>query len=255
MNKHHIVSGLKPTHGLQRAGENGPRRRHGGLPRSAGRQADGALAWQPGPADGDAVGAGRWQGAAGEHRWGPRVAPGRRSGGGAHPSGGSACGGRARCRRRGGGQCWGRRGSGERRGGGREAGKGAAGVMSERRGGITVWGRELGRRCWGSPFFKRGGGGRAQAWRGKGSATGGRGRWRCHATVEGGGVGATRDGAADRWAGTRRGPVDSGWVRGRGSAARHRACETRLSVGAGGKTGRAWASRRRKWTGPSPDAQ
>jgi hypothetical protein len=29
-------------------------------------------------------------------------------------------------------------------------------VMSERRGGITVWGRELGRRCWGSPFFKGG---------------------------------------------------------------------------------------------------
>jgi hypothetical protein len=42
--------------------------------------------------DGGTVGAGRWQGAAGEHRWGPGVAPGRRSGGGAHPSGGSACG-------------------------------------------------------------------------------------------------------------------------------------------------------------------
>jgi hypothetical protein len=39
--------------------------------------------------DGGVVGAGRQQGAAGEHRWGPRVAPGRRSGGGAHPSGGS----------------------------------------------------------------------------------------------------------------------------------------------------------------------
>jgi hypothetical protein len=90
----------------------------GGLPRAAGW----ATAWRPSPAeeaardarkqgapcalvvrspraartrrrddalDGGAVGAGRWQGAAGEHRWGPGVAPGRRSGDGAHPSGGS----------------------------------------------------------------------------------------------------------------------------------------------------------------------
>jgi hypothetical protein len=39
-----------------------------------------------------------WWGLAGEHRWGPRVAPGRWSGGGAHPSGGSACGGGVGCR-------------------------------------------------------------------------------------------------------------------------------------------------------------
>jgi hypothetical protein len=32
--------------------------------------------------------------------------------------------------------------------------------------------------------------------------------------VEGSGVGVTRDDVADRWAGTRRGPVISGWVRG-----------------------------------------
>jgi hypothetical protein len=36
-----------------------------------------------------AVGAGWRQGATGEHRWGPGVAPGRRSGVGAHPSSGS----------------------------------------------------------------------------------------------------------------------------------------------------------------------
>jgi hypothetical protein len=39
--------------------------------------------------DGGAVGAGRRQGAASEHRRGPSLAPGRRSGGGAHPSSGS----------------------------------------------------------------------------------------------------------------------------------------------------------------------
>jgi hypothetical protein len=37
---------------------------------------------------------------------------------------------------------------------------------------------------------------------------------RCRATVEGGGVGVTRNGAADKWAGTRWGPVISSWVRG-----------------------------------------
>jgi hypothetical protein len=47
----------------------------------------------------------------------------------------------------------------------------------------------------------------------RGSATR---RWAacCRAIVEGGGVGATRDDAADRRAGMRRGPVVSGWVRG-----------------------------------------
>jgi hypothetical protein len=39
--------------------------------------------------DGGAVGAGWRQGAVGEHRWGPGVVPGKRSGGGAHASGGS----------------------------------------------------------------------------------------------------------------------------------------------------------------------
>jgi hypothetical protein len=86
--------------------------RHGGLPRAAGRKAAWATTWWPSPAeeaardvrkwgarhacsrrgdalDGGAVGAGQRQGAAREHRWGPGVAPGRRSGGGAHPSGGS----------------------------------------------------------------------------------------------------------------------------------------------------------------------
>jgi hypothetical protein len=41
------------------------------------------------------VGAGRQQGVAGEHRWGPGVAPRRRSGGGAHRSGGSTRGRRS----------------------------------------------------------------------------------------------------------------------------------------------------------------
>jgi hypothetical protein len=36
-------------------------------------------------------------------------------------------------------------------------------------------------------------------------------RW---AAAEGGGVGATRDGAADKWAGMRRGPIINGWVQG-----------------------------------------
>jgi hypothetical protein len=44
-----------------------------------------------------------------------------------------------------------------------------------------------------------------------------RGRRRCRATVDGGGVGATWDGATDRWAGTKQGPVVSGWERGRGT--------------------------------------
>jgi hypothetical protein len=44
---------------------------------------------------GGPVGAGRWQGVADEHRWGPGVAPHRRSGGGAHPSGGSTREGRS----------------------------------------------------------------------------------------------------------------------------------------------------------------
>jgi hypothetical protein len=47
INKGHTVPGLKPAHGLRRAGENGPLWRHGGLPRAAGRQAGWALAWRP----------------------------------------------------------------------------------------------------------------------------------------------------------------------------------------------------------------
>jgi hypothetical protein len=42
--------------------------------------------WRGDALDGDVVGASRRQGAADKHRWGPGVAPGRRSGGGAHPS-------------------------------------------------------------------------------------------------------------------------------------------------------------------------
>jgi hypothetical protein len=42
--------------------------------------------------DGGAVGAGRRQGVAGEHRWGPEVAPGKKIGGGAHPIGGASGG-------------------------------------------------------------------------------------------------------------------------------------------------------------------
>jgi hypothetical protein len=73
--------------------------------------------------DGGAVGAGRRKGVVGEHRWGLGVAPGRWSGGGAHPSGGSMYGGGAGSRHRGGGQRQGRRGSGERRAVDRRLGK------------------------------------------------------------------------------------------------------------------------------------
>jgi hypothetical protein len=172
---------------------------------------NGHARWSSDALGGSAVGAGRWQDAAGEHRWGPGVAPGRRRGGGAHPSGGSTCGGGVGCRCRGGGQRQGRRGVGEQWGGGQEAGKGAAGAMSKRRGGITARGRELGRRRRCSPFFKGGGG----------DTTGGR--------LHGGGAGESeggpgaaeerlgsrqRDGAADRWARTIQGPVVNGVVRG-----------------------------------------
>jgi hypothetical protein len=37
--------------------------------------------------DSGAMGVDRWQGSAGEHRWGPRVAPGKKNGGGAHRGG------------------------------------------------------------------------------------------------------------------------------------------------------------------------
>jgi hypothetical protein len=51
------------------------------------------------------------------------------------------------------------------------------------------------------------------------------GRARSRATVEGGGVGATRDGTVDSWAEMRWGLVFSGWVRGeamrREESARH----------------------------------
>jgi hypothetical protein len=38
------------------------------------------------------VGSSRRQGVADEHRWGPRVAPGKKIGGGAHPIGGASGG-------------------------------------------------------------------------------------------------------------------------------------------------------------------
>jgi hypothetical protein len=99
------------------SGQNTPRgysAQRGGLPRTAFRKASWATAWRPGPAveaaralralrmvtvhsscarrrgdalDGGAVGACRRQGAASEHRWGPGVAPGKKSGGGAHQGG------------------------------------------------------------------------------------------------------------------------------------------------------------------------
>jgi hypothetical protein len=149
--------------------------------------------------------------------------------------------------RKGGGRCRGREGSGEWRGGRRGGEGGGCGATSEQDENTAWEGGGLGRRQRGS-LFKRGAGGEAaergrasRATRGGGAGesegglgtagerlgsrqrppAGRRGRRRCHATVEGCGVGATRDGAADRWAGTRRGPVISGWVRGRGSAARH----------------------------------
>jgi hypothetical protein len=53
------------------------------------------------------VGGGRRQGATGEHRWGPEVAPGKKIGGGAHPIN-SASGG-------GGGGVVGHRGGGRQR--------------------------------------------------------------------------------------------------------------------------------------------
>jgi hypothetical protein len=54
--------------------------------------------WHDGALDGGAVGAGRQQGVAGEHRWGPGVAPGKEEGAGAHRNGGSTA--RRRKRRR-----------------------------------------------------------------------------------------------------------------------------------------------------------
>jgi hypothetical protein len=106
----------------------------------------------------------------------------------------------------------------------------------------------------GVPFFKGGGGGEVaeeggsresgDAWRWSGGERGGPGRdggmarqpaaapgrraraRRCRVTVEGSEVRATRYDIADRWAGTRWGPVVSGWVRGRGSAVRCRLCGT-----------------------------
>jgi hypothetical protein len=48
-------------------------------------------------------GTGRWQGAAGEHQWGLRVAPGKKIGGGAHPIGGASRGGGSGTAQRGGG--------------------------------------------------------------------------------------------------------------------------------------------------------
>jgi hypothetical protein len=49
--------------------------------------------WRGGALDGDVMGAGRRQGVAGEHRWGPGVAPGKKIGGRAHPIGGVSGGG------------------------------------------------------------------------------------------------------------------------------------------------------------------
>jgi hypothetical protein len=81
-------------HGLSArpSGENGPHA-HGN---ARARHAHGVVTVRGSRArrhgdelDDGAVGAGRWQGAAGGHWRGPGVAPGRWSGGGAHPSGGS----------------------------------------------------------------------------------------------------------------------------------------------------------------------
>jgi hypothetical protein len=129
-----------------------------------------------------------WWGLVGEHRWGPRVAQGRWSGGGAHPSGGSACGGGAGCRHSGGGQRRGRRGGavdgrrgrelqvrcrsreGESRRGG-ESSAGGGGVpyflIGGRRGGSGGGVRGVGRRVEAERGKAKG-----QAWRGNGSAAG-----------------------------------------------------------------------------------
>jgi hypothetical protein len=107
--------------------ETGPRLQptgHGGLPRAVGRNSGEAAAWRLGLAQktprvardnartprargvvtargprvrwrgggftGGPVGAGRRQGVASEHRWGPGVAPGKKISGGAHPIGGAS---------------------------------------------------------------------------------------------------------------------------------------------------------------------
>jgi hypothetical protein len=155
INKRHPVSGLKPTHILRCAGENGPRRRHDALPRAAGRQASWALAWRPGHAlatrwgltGGKVVSAGTggvpgWHQAGGVEA-GLTVAVAR------HP------GVEWRCRRRGGDRRQGREGSGERRGSfvaqsGGEGGSG--GAASERRGEIAAWWRKTRSAAVGFPF-------------------------------------------------------------------------------------------------------
>jgi hypothetical protein len=83
----------------------------------------------------------------------------------------------------------------------------------------------------GSLFLNRAGGEAVEGgsgesgdtWRQSGGERGGPERRRRHfrVTVEGGGVGPMRGGVANRWAGTRWGPVVSGWVWGRGSVVRH----------------------------------
>jgi hypothetical protein len=60
------------------------------------------------------------------------------------------------------------------------------------------------------------------------------------AKVKGGGVGATRNGVANKWAGTRRGPVVSGWVQ-RGDAV-----GAALTGGAGNTVRSIWFSNRIK---------
>jgi hypothetical protein len=48
--------------------------------------------WRGGALSSDAMAAGRWQGVAGEHQWGPGVALDKMAEGGAHPRGGSTVG-------------------------------------------------------------------------------------------------------------------------------------------------------------------
>jgi hypothetical protein len=126
-----------------------------------------------------------------------------------------------RRRRRGGGRHRGSGGSGERWGGPAAQAEAREVAAVRRRSGegkIVVQGRKFGR--WRRLRFKgerRGGGLEGWAPHGgrAGEREGGPGRGEdsvARATVKGGGVGVTQNGVADRWVGTRRGPVVSGWV-------------------------------------------
>jgi hypothetical protein len=96
------VTSLKPAHGLRRSARRpamrGRPRRWPATHRNGARvvRAHSAVTSHSSHARqrgdtlyGGLLGAGRRHGVADEHRWGPGVVPGRRRGGGAHPSGGS----------------------------------------------------------------------------------------------------------------------------------------------------------------------